>query len=124
MILSVFFFLNIIFDLNLFCFHMNFQVIYSISVRGKKAIGILTRIRLYLYIALSSIDILIIFLKSYGYSVSFHLFVMSSISFISQNNRMISVHFQGKPFNITVIQIYAPTSNTEEAEVELFTEDL
>ena len=37
---------------------------------------------------------------------------------------MISVHFQGKPFNITVIQIYAPTSNTEEAEVERFYEDL
>ena len=37
---------------------------------------------------------------------------------------MISVHFQGKPFNITVIQVYAPTSNAEEAEVELFYEDL
>ena len=37
-----------------------------------------------------------------------------------KNNRMISVHFQGKPFNITVIQAYAPTSNTEEAEVERF----
>ena len=37
---------------------------------------------------------------------------------------MISVHFQGKPFNITVIQIYAPTSNAEEAEVEQFYEDL
>ena len=37
---------------------------------------------------------------------------------------MISVHFQGKPFNITVIQAYAPTSNTEEAEVEQFNEDL
>ena len=36
---------------------------------------------------------------------------------------MISVCFQGKPFNITVIQLYAPTSNTEEAEVELFYED-
>ena len=35
-----------------------------------------------------------------------------------KNNRMISVHFQGKPFNITVIQVYAPTSNAEEAEVE------
>ena len=35
-----------------------------------------------------------------------------------KNNRMISVHFQSKPFNITVIQVYAPTSNTEEAEVE------
>src|SRR5574337_937193 len=40
------------------------------------------------------------------------------------NNRMISVCFQGKPFNITVIQAYAPTSNTEEAEVEWFCEDL
>ena len=41
-----------------------------------------------------------------------------------KNDRMISVHFQGKPFNITVIQIYASTSNTEEAEVEWFYEDL
>ena len=37
---------------------------------------------------------------------------------------MISVHFQGKPFSITVIHIYAPTSNAEEAEVERFYEDL
>ena len=37
---------------------------------------------------------------------------------------MISVRFQGKPFNITVIQVYAPTNNTEEAEVEQFYEDL
>ena len=37
-----------------------------------------------------------------------------------KNNRMISVHFQGKPFNITVIQVYVPTSNAEEAEVEWF----
>ena len=37
---------------------------------------------------------------------------------------MISVHFQGRPFNITVIQVYAPTSNTEEAEVERFYEEL
>ena len=37
---------------------------------------------------------------------------------------MISVHFQGKPFNTTVIQAYAPTSNAEEAEVERFYEDL
>ena len=37
---------------------------------------------------------------------------------------MISVHFQGKPFNITVIQVFAPTSNSEEAEVEWFYEDL
>ena len=41
-----------------------------------------------------------------------------------KNDRMISVHFQSKPFNITVIQVYAPTSNTEEAEVERFYEDL
>ena len=42
----------------------------------------------------------------------------------SQNNRMISVRFQGKPFNITVIQVCAPNSNAEEAEVEQFYEDL
>ena len=41
-----------------------------------------------------------------------------------KNDRMISVRFQGKPFNITVIQVYAPTSNTEKAEVEWFYEDL
>ena len=41
-----------------------------------------------------------------------------------KNDRMISVHFQGKPFNITVIQVYAPTSSAEEAEVERFYEDL
>ena len=41
-----------------------------------------------------------------------------------KNDRMISVRFQGKPFSITVIQVYAPTSNTEEAEVERFYEDL
>ena len=41
-----------------------------------------------------------------------------------KNDRMISVHFQGKPFIITVIQVYAPTSNAEEAEVEWFCEDL
>ena len=41
-----------------------------------------------------------------------------------KNDKMISVHFQGKPFNITVIQVYAPTSNAEEAEVERFYEDL
>ena len=41
-----------------------------------------------------------------------------------KNNRMIFVHFQGKPFSIMVIQAYAPTSNAEEAEVEWFYEDL
>ena len=42
----------------------------------------------------------------------------------SQKRQMISVHFQGKAFNITVIQVYAPTSNAEEAEVEWCYEDL
>ena len=41
-----------------------------------------------------------------------------------KNNRMISVHLQGKPFNITVIQVYIPTSNAEETEVEQFYENL
>ena len=41
-----------------------------------------------------------------------------------KNNRMISVHFQSRPFNITVIQDYAPTTNAKEAEVERFYEDL
>ena len=42
----------------------------------------------------------------------------------SKNDRMISVHFQGKPFNITVMQIYVPSTNAEEAEAEQFYEDL
>ena len=41
-----------------------------------------------------------------------------------KNNRMISIHLQGKPFNVTVIQVYAPTSNAEEAEVKRFYKDL
>ena len=41
-----------------------------------------------------------------------------------KNDRMISVRFHGKPLNITVIQVYAPTSNAEEVEVERFYEDL
>ena len=41
-----------------------------------------------------------------------------------KNNRMNTVHFQGKPFNIIVIQVYAPISNAEEADVERFYEDL
>ena len=41
-----------------------------------------------------------------------------------KNDRMISLRFQGKPFNITLIQVYAPISNAEEAEVERFYEDL
>ena len=46
------------------------------------------------------------------------------LGFNLKNDRMISVHFQGKPFNITIIQVYAPTSNAEEAEVEWLYEDL
>ena len=49
---------------------------------------------------------------------------MQYLDEISKNDRMISVHFQGKLFNIMVIQFYAPTSNAEEAEVEWFYEDL
>ena len=41
-----------------------------------------------------------------------------------KNDGMISVHFQGRPFSITVIQVYAPTTNAKEAEVEWFYEDL
>ena len=43
---------------------------------------------------------------------------------VLKNDRMISVRFQGKPFSITVIQVYAPTSNAEEVQVEWFYEDL
>ena len=49
---------------------------------------------------------------------------MQYLDAIAKNHRMISVHFQGKPFSVMVIQDYAPTSNTEEAEVEWFYEDL
>ena len=49
---------------------------------------------------------------------------MQCLHAISKNDRMISVGFQGKPFNITVIQVYAPYNNAEEAEVERFYEDL
>ena len=46
------------------------------------------------------------------------------LGYSHKNNRMISVHFQGKLFNRTVIEVYAPTNNAEEAEVEQFYEDL
>ena len=49
---------------------------------------------------------------------------MQYLDAILKMTEMISVHFQGKPFNITVIQVYAPTCNAEEAEVERFYEDL
>ena len=46
------------------------------------------------------------------------------LGYNKKNDRMISLQFQGKSFNITVIQVYAPNSNAEEAEVERFYEDL
>ena len=49
---------------------------------------------------------------------------MQYLGAVSKMNRMISVCFQGKPFNITVIQVYAPTTDAEEAETEWFYEDL
>ena len=49
---------------------------------------------------------------------------MQYLGAISKNNRMISVCFQGKPFNITLIQVYAPTTNDKEAKVEWFYENL
>ena len=49
---------------------------------------------------------------------------MQYLGAISTMTRMVSVRFQGKPFNITVIHVYGPTSNDEEAEVEQFYEDL
>ena len=49
---------------------------------------------------------------------------MHYLDAISKMTEMISVHFQGKPLNITIIQAYAPTSNAEEAEVERFYDDL
>ena len=48
---------------------------------------------------------------------------MQYLGYKHKNDRMISVRFQGKPFNITVIQVYAPASNAEETEVEWFYED-
>ena len=48
---------------------------------------------------------------------------MQSLDAIKKNDRLTSVHFQGKTFSITVIQVYAPTSNAEEVEVEWFYED-
>ena len=49
---------------------------------------------------------------------------MQYLEAVSKNDKLISVHFQGKPFNKTVIQVCAPTSNAKEAEVEQFYEDI
>ena len=61
------------------------------------------------------------FLRRNGVAIIVNKRVQNAIlGFSLKNDRMISVHFQGKPFNITVIQAYGPTSNAEEAEVEWF----
>ena len=60
-------------------------------------------------------------LRSNGVAIILNERVQNAVLGCSlKNNRMISVHFQGKPFNITVIQVYVSTSNTEKAEVEWF----
>ena len=64
-------------------------------------------------------------LRRYGVAIIVNKRVQNAVLGCNlKNNRMISVCFQGKPFNITVIQVYAPTSTAEEAEVECFYEDL
>ena len=63
-------------------------------------------------------------LRRNGVAIMVNKRVRNAVLGCNLKNRMISVHFQGKPFNITVIQVYAPTSNAEEAEVERFYEDL
>ena len=63
-------------------------------------------------------------LRRNGVAIIVNKRVQNAVLGCSLKNRMISVHLQGKPFNITVIQVYAPTSNAEEAEVEWFYEDL
>ena len=67
----------------------------------------------------------ILFLRRNGVALIVNKTVWNAVLGCSlKNDRMISVHFQGKPFNITVIQVYAPTSNAEETEVEQFSEEL
>ena len=65
------------------------------------------------------------FLKSNGEALIVNKRVRNAVLGCNlKNNTIISVHFQGKPFNIMVIQVYAPNSNAEEAEVQQFYEDL
>ena len=64
-------------------------------------------------------------LRRYGVAIMVNKRVQNAVlGYNLKNDRMISVRLQGKPFNITVIQVNAPTSNTEETEVEQFYEDL
>ena len=65
------------------------------------------------------------FLRRYGVAIIVKKRVQNAVlGWTLKNDRMISVRLQGKPFNIIVIQVYARTSNAEEAEVEWFCEDL
>ena len=65
------------------------------------------------------------FLKRSGVAIMVYKRVPNAVLGCNlKNDRMISVRFQAKPFNITVIQVYAPTSNAEEAEVDWFSEDV
>ena len=65
------------------------------------------------------------FLRRNGVAITGNKRVQNAVlKYNLKNDRTISVHFKGKPFNITVIQAYVPNSNTEEAEVALFYEDL
>ena len=63
-------------------------------------------------------------LRRNGVAIIINGKVQNEIGCNLKNDRMISVHFQGKPFNMTIIQVYALTSNAEEAEIERFYEDL
>ena len=63
-------------------------------------------------------------LRRNGVAIMINKRVRNAVLGCDLKNDIISVRFQGKPFNITVIQVYAPTSNAEEAEVERFYEDL
>ena len=64
-------------------------------------------------------------LRRNGVAITVNKRVRSAVLGCSlKSDRMITIHFQGKPFNITVNQVYASTSNTEEAEIEWFYEDL
>ena len=65
------------------------------------------------------------YLRRNGVALTVHKRVQSAVLECNlKNDRMISIGFQGKPFNIIVVQVYAPTSNAEEAEVQWFYEDL
>ena len=65
------------------------------------------------------------FLRRNGIALIVEKIVQNAVlGYNLENKRVISIRFQGKPFNITVIQVYAPSTNAEEAEVEWFYEDL